>query len=57
MLRLIWKMLAEAVESIEQGPGVMDAARLAARMKRLRREFRLHGTDLDFKPLNGESMA
>jgi len=57
MLRLIWKMLAEAVDYIEQGPRVMDAARFAARMKRLRREFRLHGMDLDFKPINGESMA
>lgn len=50
-------MLAEAVNYTEQGPGVMDAARLAARMKRLRREFRLHGIDLEFKPINGESMA
>jgi len=30
---------------------------LAARMKRLRREFRLHGIEVDFKPINGESMA
>lgn len=57
MLRLIWKMLAEAVDYVEHGPRVLDPARLAARMRRLRREFRLHGIDLDFKPINGESMA
>jgi transposase len=57
MPRLIWKIPAEAVDYIEHGPRVMDPARLAARMKRLRREFRLHGIDLDFKPINGESMA
>jgi len=31
--------------------------RLAARMKRLRREFRLHGFQVDFTPINGESMT
>lgn len=57
MLRAIWKTLAEAVDSIEQGPNVLDATRFAARMKRLQCEFRLHGINPDFKPINGESMG
>ena len=36
---------------------VLDPVRLAARMKRLRREFRLRGIHVDFTPINGESMA
>lgn len=50
-------MLAEAVDYIEQGARVLDEARLAAPMKRLRDEFRPHGIDVDVKQINGESMA
>lgn len=57
MLRLIWKLLATGVDYEERGPRQLDPARLAARMKRLRTEFRRHGYEVTFQPAHGESMG
>jgi len=57
LLRLIWKLLGQAVEYEQRGPRQLDAARLKARMKRLRTEFRRHGQEVSFTPAHGESMG
>lgn len=57
MLRLVWKLLRQAVEYEERGPRQLDAGRLKARMKRLRMEFRRHGYEVSFTPAHGESMG
>lgn len=57
LLRLIWKLLGQAVEYEERGPRQLDATRLKARMKRLRMEFRRHGYEVSFTPAHGESMG
>ena len=55
LLRLIWKLLAQRVDYEERGPRQWDTARLAARMKRLRAEFRRYGYEVTFQPAHCES--
>ncbi len=55
MLRLIWKMLAQGVEYQEKGPRSMDPTRLKARMKHLQHEFRRHGLEVQFVPVQAPS--
>ena len=55
MLRLIWKLLVQAVDYQERGPRQLDPVRLAARMRRLRAEFRRHGYEVTFQPVNAGS--
>jgi hypothetical protein len=55
LLRLIWKLLAQGVDYEERGPRPLVAARLAARIKRLRAEFRRQGYEVTFQHARCES--
>lgn len=57
LLRLIWKLLHHGVDYRERGPRQMKPLRLAARMRRLRAEFRRYGYDLRFTPAHEPSTA
>lgn len=57
LLRLVWKMLAQGMDYVERGPRRSDPARLKARMKRLRHEFRIYGMEIQFTPIQTASIT
>lgn len=55
ILKLIWKILKHNVDYIEYGIRADNPARLAEKMRRLKRDFKRQGFEISFTPIRVES--